>query len=404
FGTLFNTYNFFALYANLDGFVNTSDDQVPYPDRPELDRWILSKLHSLVRDVRRHFDDYEPTKALRALENFVDRHLSNWYVRLARRRFWRGEMSEDKRSAYQTLYECLMVVAQLSAPAAPFFSDWLYQNLTRSATDAGQPDSVHLTDLYEADTHRIDTDLETRMEYAQRICSLALSIRKREKLRVRLPLQKVMLPVLDSSFIQQVDGVKDLILSEINVKAIEYVTDADGLLVKQAKANFKTLGKRLGKDMKAAADQIAAFSNEQINALEANGSLALTINGVEHAITPEDLVITTEDLPGWKTASEEGLTVALDVHLTDELLAEGTARDLVNRIQNQRKEQDFDVTDRIRIRIQDEDHIRSAVAAFGQHIQEETLADALVVEARVTEGIQVELSDELTAIIHVERV
>ena len=404
FGTLFNTYNFFALYANLDGFVNTSDDQVPYADRPELDRWILSKLHSLVRDVRRHFDDYEPTKALRALENFVDRHLSNWYVRLARRRFWRGEMSEDKRSAYQTLYECLMVVAQLSAPAAPFFSDWLYQNLTRSATDAGQPDSVHLTDLYEADTQRIDTDLETRMEYAQRICSLALSIRKREKLRVRLPLQKVMLPVLDSSFIQQVDGVKDLILSEINVKAIEYVTDADGLLVKQAKANFKTLGKRLGKDMKAAADQIAAFSNEQINALEANGSLALTINGVEHAITPEDLVITTEDLPGWKTASEEGLTVALDVHLTDELLAEGTARDLVNRIQNQRKEQDFDVTDRIRIRIQDEDHIRSAVAAFGQHIQEETLADALVVEARVTEGIQVELSDELTAIIHVERV
>ncbi|MEZ5032737.1 MAG: isoleucine--tRNA ligase [Saprospiraceae bacterium] len=404
FGTLFNTYNFFALYANLDGFVNTPDDQVPYADRPELDRWILSKLHSLVRDVRRHFDDYEPTKALRALENFVDRHLSNWYVRLARRRFWRGEMSEDKRSAYQTLYECLMVVAQLSAPAAPFFSDWLYQNLTRSATDAGQPDSVHLTDLYEADTHRIDTDLETRMEYAQRICSLALSIRKREKLRVRLPLQKVMLPVLDSSFIQQVDGVKDLILSEINVKAIEYVTDADGLLVKQAKANFKTLGKRLGKDMKAAADQIAAFSNEQINALEANGSLALTIDGIEHAITPEDLVITTEDLPGWKTASEEGLTVALDVHLTDELLAEGTARDLVNRIQNQRKEQEFDVTDRIRIRIQDEDHIRSAVAAFGQHIQEETLADALVVEARVTEGIQVELSDELTAIIHVERV
>ncbi len=406
FGTLFNTYNFFALYANLDGFVMSDKDQVPLSDRPELDRWILSKLYSLVHDVRSHFDDYEPTKALRALENFVDRNLSNWYVRLARRRFWRGEMNTDKLSAYQTLFECLQVVSQLSAPAAPFFSDWLYRNLVVSpqGQDSTAPESVHLTDLVREDASHIDHELETRMEYAQRICSLALSIRKREKLRVRLPLQKILLPVLDSSFIRQVDGAKDLILSEINVKEIEYITDADGLLIKQAKANFKTLGKRLGKHMKAAAGQIATFTNDQINSLEAEGSVQITIEGEEYAITSEDLVITTEDLPGWKTASEEGLTVALDVNLTPELRAEGIARDLVNRIQNQRKEQDFEVTDRIRISIQQQADLQQAIDQFGTHIQQETLADNISVVPELPDGVEVELSDEVTARIQVERV
>ncbi|MCF8239377.1 MAG: isoleucine--tRNA ligase [Saprospiraceae bacterium] len=406
FGTLFNTYNFFALYANLDDFVMSDQDQVDFADRPELDRWILSKLYSLVRDVRLHFDDYEPTKALRALENFVDRHLSNWYVRLARRRFWRGEMNTDKLSAYQTLFECLQVVSQLSAPAAPFFSDWLYRNLM--VNPQGQenviPESVHLTDLVQEDPSRIDRELEIRMEYAQRICSLALSIRKREKLRVRLPLQKILLPVLDSTFIRQVDGAKDLILSEINVKEIEYITDADGLLIKQAKANFKTLGKRLGKHMKAAAEQIANFTNEQINRLEARGSIDITIDGVQYPITSEDLIVTTEDLPGWKTANEEGLTVALDVNLTEDLLAEGIARDLVNRIQNQRKDQNFEVTDRIRITIQDQPDLQKAIQQFGTHIQQETLADGLEIASALTTGVDVELSDELTARILVERV
>lgn len=406
FGTLFNTYNFFAMYANLDGFVMSRNDQVPFADRPELDRWILSKLYSLVHDVRGHFDDYEPTKALRALENFVDRNLSNWFVRLARRRFWRGDMSVDKRSAYQTLFECLEVVAQLSAPAAPFFSDWLYRNLMagKEQDEQAHPTSIHLTDLVQEDPSHIDLDLESRMEYAQRICSLALSIRKREKLRVRLPLQKILLPVLDSAFIRQVDGAKDLILSEINVKEIEYITDADGLLIKQAKANFKTLGKRLGKHMKAAADQIASFSNQQINDLDKKGRVTITIDGEPFDITSEDLVITTEDLPGWKTASEEGLTVALDVNLTEELVAEGIARDLVNRIQNQRKEQDFDVTDRIRILIQDHPDIRTAAHRFGHHIQQETLADHLSLVDSLGDGVEVELSDELTARILVERV
>jgi isoleucyl-tRNA synthetase len=410
FGTLFNTYNFFALYANLDQFQMDESPAVPLDQRPELDRWILSKLYSLVEEVRGHLDNYEPTKALRALENFVDRNLSNWYVRLARRRFWRGEMTADKRAAYQTLYECLMVVAQLSAPAAPFFSDWLYRNLTagirEKAARAGTPfpfTSVHLTDLTRPDAAKLDTDLEARMAWAQQICSLALSIRKREKLRVRLPLQRLLLPVLDSRFIEQVEGVRDLILSEINVKELEYVTDASGLLNKQAKANFKTLGARLGKDMKEAAAQIATLSNEALQALERSGALALSINGQEHTILAEDVIISTEDLPGWKTASEDGLTVALDVHLTPELLAEGTARDLVNRIQNLRKESGFNVTDRIRVEILDQPGIREAVAQFEPYIRQETLADSLVLQSEVI-GVEVELNEHLNALISVSPV
>ncbi|MEI6412208.1 MAG: isoleucine--tRNA ligase, partial [Bacteroidota bacterium] len=399
FGTLFNTYNFFALYANLDRWTMDEQNVMPYSQRTELDRWIISKLYSVVAEYRAAMDDYEPTKAARAVETFVDEHLSNWYVRLARRRFWRGDLSDDKLAAYQTLFECLTVISQLSSSLAPFFSDWLYRNLTAPIREQAKQhntplrhDSIHLTDLTEPDPSKVDKDLETRMEYAQRICSLALSIRKKEKLRVRLPLQKILLPVLDEAFIQQVDGVKDLILSEINVKEIEYITDASGLLKKGAKANFKTLGAKLGKDMKAAADLIAAFSNEDINALEKSGALNVTINGNAYTLTPEDMIVSTEDLPGWKVASDGALTVALDVNMTDELLAEGTARDLVNRIQNLRKEKDFSVTDRIRVTLEKHAAIVDAVQQFGEYIKAEVLAESLIMSDSVG-GEKIELND-----------
>jgi isoleucyl-tRNA synthetase len=408
FGTLFNTYNFFALYANLDGWKMNEQDVLPMEERTELDRWVLSKLYSMVEDYRAAMDDYEPTRAARVIEEFVDEHLSNWYVRLSRRRFWRGEMNTDKRAAYETLFECLMVTAQLSASLAPFFADWLYRNLTAPIREEAKKNntplrhiSVHLTDLVQPEPAKIDKGLERRMDYAQRICSLALSIRKKEKLRVRLPLQKVMLPVLDERFIEEVDGVKGLILSEINVKELEYITDASGLIKKSAKANFKTLGARLGKDMKEAANIIAGFSNEEINALEKAGSVDITVNGVIYAVTPEDLVVSTEDLPGWKVASDQGLTVALDVHMTDALLAEGTARDLVNRIQNLRKEKDFNVTDRIHVTLEKHPAILSAVEQFADYIRGEVLATKLELSDAPIEE-KVELNDEVSLGIKVE--
>lgn len=407
FGTLFNTYNFFALYANVDGWKMDEFNVMPYEKRSELDRWIISKLYSLVGDYHAAMDDYEPHRACRLVEDFVDAHLSNWYVRLSRRRFWRGEMSPDKEAAYQTLFECLMVVGQLSSTVAPFFSDWLYRNLTAPVRDVAQQkntplrhDSVHLTDLTQPDASKVDKALEKRMDYAQRICSLAFSIRKGNGLRVRLPLQKLLLPVLDESFIKEVDGVKDLILSEINVKQIEYVTDAGGLLKKQAKANFKTLGAKLGKDMKAAADRIASFTNEEINALEKAGSLSIEANGNSYEIIPADLIVTTEDLPGWKVASDGPLTVALDVTLTPELEAEGIARDLVNRIQNLRKEKNFNVTDRINVRIEWRQQLELAMEQFREYIKAEVLADSLIMASEV-EGEQVELGDELSLKIEV---
>jgi isoleucyl-tRNA synthetase len=301
-----------------------------------------------------------------------------------------------------------MVTTQLMASVAPFFADWMYRNLTDPIRDIAKAkntplrhESVHLSDLVKPEPNKIDQQLEKRMDYAQRICSLALSIRKKEKLRVRQPLQKVLLPVLDEAFIAEVDGVKALILSEINIKELEYVTDASGLLKKGAKANFKTLGAKLGKDMKDAAAMIAGFTNEQINALEKTGALAVTLNGNNYSITPEDLVITTEDLPGWKVATEGALTVALDVSLNDALLAEGTARDLVNRIQNLRKDKDFNVTDRIAVRIERHPAIEAAVAQFGEYIKEEVLANSL----SLTDGLNgetVELNDDVSLVMAVE--
>ncbi len=407
FGTLYNTYNFFALYANLDGFKMDEFNVLPHDKRSELDRWVISKLYSLVADYRTAMDDYDVTRACRAIEEFVDEHLSNWYVRLSRRRFWKGELSEDKTAAYQTLFECLMVTGQLMSSVAPFFTDWLYRNLTAPIKAAAKAkntplrhDSVHLTDLTQPDPSKVDKALEKRMDYAQRICSLALSIRKKEKLRVRLPLQKILLPVLDEAFITEVDGVKDLILSEINVKEIEFITDASGLLKKGAKANFKTLGAKLGKDMKEVATMIANFSNDDIDALEISGEIKVSVFGNTYSLTPEDLIVTTEDLPGWKVASDGDLTVALDVTLTSELLAEGTARDLVNRIQNIRKDKDFNVTDRVTVTLEKHKAIIDAVEKFHDYIKTEVLATDLVLADAVA-GEKVELEDEVVLRIEV---
>jgi isoleucyl-tRNA synthetase len=407
FGTLYNTYNFFALYANLDGWTIDEQHIFPYEKRSELDRWIISKLYSLVAEYRREMDQYEPTRAARAIENFVDDHLSNWYIRLSRRRFWKGEMNDDKEAAYQTLWECLQVTLQLMSSLAPFFSDWMYRNLTapvREQARAGNTplrhESIHLTDLVAPDASKIDETLEKRMDYAQRICSLALSIRKKEKLRVRQPLQKLLLPVLDESFIAEVDGVRELILSEINVKELEYVTDSSGLLSKSGKANFKTLGAKCGKDMKAVAAIIESWTNSDISRLEKEGKTDVAAGENTYSITPEDVVLKTEDLPGWKTATDGSVTVALDVTLNDELVAEGLARDLVNRIQNARKDKNFSVTDRIYVKLENHPSIAAPVARFGDYIKSEVLADELVLEEQVA-GEKVELNDEVSLGIEV---
>lgn len=410
FGTLFNTYSFFALYANIDQWSMDELNVVPLEKRSELDRWIISKLYSLVEEYRGYMDDFEPTKAARAIENFVDQHLSNWYVRLSRRRFWKGEMTPDKNAAYQTLFECLMVVAQLSSVLAPFFSDWLYRNLTEPIRDKARQinsplrhESVHLTDLVEADKSKIDKQLEQRMDYAQRISSLILSLRKRENIRVRQPLSKVLLPVLDEDFIEQVEAVKDLILAETNIKNIEYITDTTGVISKKAKPNFKTLGRRLGKHMKAAADIIAGLSQKQINEIEKTGRFTLVVENTPYELSIEDFEIIAEDVPGWLVATDGELTVALDIQLTPILEAEGTARELVNRIQNLRKNKDFNVTDRIAVHIEKHERLIPAVENFGDYIKGEVLADTLTLND-APNGEPIELFDNLTVKIAVEKV
>ncbi len=410
FGKLFNTYSFFVLYANVDKFKVDEQDVISITERPELDRWIISKLNSLIQEVTESYADYEPTKAARAIETFVDEHLSNWYVRLSRRRFWKGaspsggeEGASDKKAAYETLYECLLTVSQLAAPIAPFFSDWLYRNLSEKV------DSVHLTLLKKADETVIDKALEQRMDYAQRISSLVLSLRKKEKIRVRQPLQKVLLPILDESFQTYVDSVKDLILAEVNVKEIEYVTDTAGLVNKKAKPNFKTLGKRLGKNMKTAQDAIANWTQADIAQIEKNNHFDLVLNGETFALILEDVEITAEDIPGWQVATDGALTVALDVTLTPELEAEGMARDIVNRIQNIRKDQNFDVTDRIIVKLQKHDAVLPAIEQFSDYIKSETLANSLdLIEVPIAIGInggeKVELPGELELGIQVQKV
>ncbi|MGI4887246.1 MAG: isoleucine--tRNA ligase [Janthinobacterium lividum] len=390
FGTLFNTYSFYALYANLDGFQPAANGRVPLAELSELDRWILSKLQSLISEVRFQLDTYDPTKAARAIQDFVTDHLSNWYVRLSRRRFWKGELTTDKRGAYETLNECLATVSQLMAPIAPFFAEWLYRNLS-----GGQgPESVHLTLLGEADATRLDGALEERMELAQRISSLAHSLRKKSVLKVRQPLQRILVPVLNDTTKAQVGLVEDLICAEVNVKHIEFLDDESGVLVKSVKPNFKRLGQQYGPRLKAVGARIQAMTAVEISRLEKEGSLAVEVNGEPITLAPDDVEIRTDDLPGWLVATDGPLTVALDVTLTDALRQEGLARELVNRLQNLRKDSGLEVQDRIRVTLANQEPaLTAAVAAFGDYIRTETQALALDFAPEVTGGSVLEFDD-----------
>lgn len=389
FGTLYNTYGFFALYANIDGWKMDKQRLVPVIKRPELDRWIISKLQSLIKEVTAFYHDYEPTKAARAIEKFVDEDLSNWYVRLNRRRFWKGEMSADKQAAYETLHECVHVVAQLMSPISPFFSDWLYKNLNNST------ESVHVSYLVQTDEKLIDKDLEERMTLAQRACSLILSLRKKEKIKVRQPLSKILIPVLNNKMKEQFSQVENYILNEVNVKAIEYIDDASGVVKKKIKLNFKEFGKRAGSKTKAVQTALAGFSTADISTIEHNGKYRLTLAGEEFELLLSDVEIQTEDIPGWLVTSENGLTVALDVTITEALKQEGNAREFVNKVQNLRKDKNFQVLDRIKVSVVNNETLAKTLLSFKEYISSEILAKEIVLVDALNEFDEVELNEEI---------
>ena len=391
FGTLYNTYSFFSLYANLDNFTYAEAD-IEWKDRPEIDRWILSELHTLIAQVEKFYSEYEPTKATRAISDFVQENLSNWFVRLSRRRYWKGEYAHDKISAYQTLYQCLVTVAKLGAPVAPFFMDRLYKDLN-GLTNKEAAESVHLSDFPESNTAFIDTSLEHKMQKAQTISSLTLSLRAKEKIKVRQPLQRIMIPVLDEAQREEIMAVQDLIKSEVNVKEIELIDDASGILVKNIKPNFKVLGPRFGRDMKVVANAINAMTAQDISTIENEGEITVDINGKSVTLAPEDVEITSQDIEGWLVASSGSLTVALDVTLTDELKNEGIARELVNRIQNLRKDSGFEVTDKIEVQLQRDGKVEQAVNDNLEYIKMETLTAKLDVAEQVTNGIAIAFDD-----------
>jgi isoleucyl-tRNA synthetase len=404
FGTLYNTYAFFTLYANIDGFTYDEDD-VPGEQRPEIDRWILSEINTLIGLVDMAYNNFEPTRAGRAIVEFVNDHLSNWYVRLSRRRFWKGDYTEDKISAYQTLYTCLDIVAKLSAPIAPFYMERLFLDLNR-VTGKEDKESIHLTDFPEMDESKIDKDLEERMQLAQKFSSMVLSLRKKSNLRVRQPLNKLMIPVLNPKFEKQLKRVEDLILSEVNVKEIDYLQDTSGILVKSIKPNFKALGPKYGKMMKQIAAAINAFSQDDISRIEEDGKYTLDIDGQELEILIDDVEILTEDIPGWLITGMGNLTVALDVTLTPDLIQEGISRDLVNRIQNLRKENGFEVTDKIILKIEKNNEISDAIQNNYDYICSETLAESLDMIEKLPDDeiITVELADKLEAKIIIRKV
>jgi isoleucyl-tRNA synthetase len=400
FGTLLNTYSFFALYANIDGFEFDEKNLVPVKDRPESDRWIISKLQSLITDVENAYNEYEPTRAARAIQDFVDYQLSNWYVRLNRKRYWRTsdkQLPEDKKAAYETLYECLLVISQLMSPIAPFFAEWLYKNLSDNIrakaienNTALKYVSVHHSLWMGAEFALIDKALEERMDYAQRICSLVHSIRKNSKIKVRVPLQKILLPVLSPNFSIQVKQVEEIILAEVNVKTIEYIDDTSGIIVKKAKPNFKKLGKQYGAKMKDVAAIVTDFSKDDISELEKKGKLSKAGFDFES----DDVEIISEDIPGWAVASENGLTVALDINITEDLKREGLARDFVNRIQNLRKDMQLEVTDKIYITVkQNEETLNESLKEFKSYICTETQALSLDLSEDVKEGKEIELDE-----------
>jgi isoleucyl-tRNA synthetase len=403
FGTLHNTYSFFALYANVDGF-SYKEAEIPMNERPEIDRWIISELNTLIKRVDEAYNDYEPHRAGRYIETFLDEHLSNWYVRLCRRRFWKGDYSSDKIAAYQTLYRCLEVIAQLSAPIAPFFMDRLYSDLN-AVTGRDKAGSVHLSDFPVADASVIDKNLEERMELAQKISSMVLSIRKKENIRVRQPLNKIQIPVLDDSYKSKIEAVKDLILSEVNVKQLDLVDESHTQIVKNLKLNFKTLGKKCGKHMKS----VQAFANEHgqeiISGIEKTGTYEMKFDGESIVLDTEDVEIIPVDIPGWKVANSGQLTVALDVTLTSDLKEEGIARELVNRIQNLRKDSNLDVTDRIDVKIQRNSAINAAVNNNLNYICAEILASSLelVDTLEPAQGSEVELDEDTKTLITITK-
>jgi len=402
FRALHNSYSFFALYANVDNFTH-AEKEIPLANRPEIDRWVISRLNSLVKEVENAFDNYEPTRAGRAIQDFVVDELSNWYVRLCRRRFWKGDYSEDKIAAYQTLYRCLVTVAKLSAPIAPFYSDSLFCDLN-DITGNDPTHSVHISEWPTMNETEIDHDLEQRMALAQTASSLALSLRKKENIRVRQPLQKIMIPVIDAEFEKHLKQVEDLILSEVNVKELQYIKD-DGVFVKSIKPNFKTLGPKVGKNMKVLAGRVAQFEQSEIQTLESEGSITLDLNGESFVLIKDDVEISTKDIPGWSMASEGIVTVALDITISEELRSEGIARELVNRIQNMRKESGLDVTDKIFLMVEKQAEVTRAVESNKNYICDETLASELSLQEAITndKAINVEVEDGISTKIFLQK-
>jgi len=401
FGTLYNTYSFFSLYANLDNF-SYKEKEIPLKERPEIDRWVLSELNTLIKNVEIFYDDYEPTKAARAIQNFVTENLSNWFVRLSRRRFWKGEYGQDKISAYQTLYTCLVTVAKLGSPIAPFFMDQLYRDLT-TVSAIKNTESVHLEKFPTFNKGIIDVSLERKMQKAQTISSMVLSLRKKEMIKVRQPLQRIMIPVLDSQDKEDIEAVADLIIAEVNVKEIELIDDASGILVKNIKPNFKLLGPKFGKEMRLVAMEIEKLTQEDINKIEKEGSLSFEINGKNSTLTLTEVEISSQDIEGWLVVNQGNLTVALDVTISDELRNEGIARELVNRIQNLRKESGFDVTDKIKLKIQKDGIVDKAILENENYIKNETLTEWLLLEEEVKNGIEI-VFDEVNTKLLIEKI
>ncbi|WP_188049431.1 isoleucine--tRNA ligase [Flavobacterium sp. GP15] len=397
FGTLYNTYSFFSLYANIDGF-KYEEAEIPLNERPEIDQWIISELNTLIKDVDGFYADYEPTKAARAISDFVQENLSNWYVRLCRRRFWKGEYAQDKIAAYQTLYTCLLTISKLGAPIAPFFMDKLYRDLTL-ATQSEEFSSVHLAEFPKYVDNFVDKSLESKMQKAQTISSLVLSLRKKEMIKVRQPLQKVMIPILDESQRAEIEAISDLIKAEVNVKEIVLLDDASGVLVKQIKPNFKTLGPRFGKEMGLVSKEIQGFSKEQISTLDKKGSLEVVIAGNNVLLTLEDVEITSQDIEGWLVANSNGITVALDITISDELKQEGIARELVNRIQNIRKDSGFEVTDKIKVQLKRDGILETAILKNEDYIKSETLTSELVFVDEIENGTEIEFDEIKTMIL-----
>ncbi|MEE9373493.1 MAG: isoleucine--tRNA ligase [Saprospiraceae bacterium] len=400
-GTLYNIYSFFSLYANIDGFTY-AETEIDLSKRPEIDRWITSLLNTLVKEVDADYADYEPSYAGRKVQSFVEDHLSNWYVRLCRRRFWKGAYSDDKIAAYQTLYHCLVTVSKLMAPIAPFFGDWLYKNLNE-VTGKENHVSVHLVLMPETQDNAINKNLEERMDYAQRISSLILSLRKKERLRVRQPLKKVIIPILNEKYQNQIEDVKALILSEVNIKEIEYITDTAGIIRKKIKPNFKTLGRKLGKNMKAAGAVISNLSQNEIAQIEKTNAYTLSVEGEKYSLTLEDFEITTDDVPGLQVATDKEITVALDITLTDELISEGISKEIINRIQNMRKSNDYNVTDRIDVSLSGSAEVQNAVDAFRKFISNEVLANTIEIIETVENGETFALTETLSVKINIKK-